>query len=328
MVLEARRQTGDRVAIGHVVLMADSSVPDREGTVAARFTSATGAALEFYAPGRAPVRTDVFDYCLPTCTPGPGNLAPDTLFTVRTAPPSQGALKLSLLAGGGRTAAAAALLCLIALMVAGSVRSRYLALAFAAAILIFTPAGTRLGLGSFFSPATYYLGAFDPLTASAGALWLTGVLALVASVVLRHRTLPARISLAVGVILLAATPPLAGILSTGIVPPPAGVGVGLWVGWEIPIAVFIAAMVLSWARSSRRRPSPGGGSRGQRRDSLWCAQCWACWSGGPNAAGTPGTSGCGFLPSCSLPAPVAGYGASSPGQSSRGARRRSSPGVR
>src|SRR5262249_26076422 len=60
VMLESRRQIGNRVAIGHVLIAADSAVPDRERTVASRFAQSTGSVLEFYAPGRAPFRSDVF----------------------------------------------------------------------------------------------------------------------------------------------------------------------------------------------------------------------------------------------------------------------------
>src|SRR2546427_5439977 len=187
VLLEARRQAQDRVAIGNVLLAADSAVPDRGRAVAARFTEATGAALEFYPPGRAPLRTDVFDYCIPSCTPGPGNLAPDTLFSVRTVPPAQGPFKLAVLATGGRAVAIIAILCFAGLITVGGVGTRYLALALAGFLLLFTPAGVRAGLETFFSPGTYYVAALDPLSASAGALFLTGAIAMAGIVALRTR---------------------------------------------------------------------------------------------------------------------------------------------
>src|SRR4029077_8672169 len=129
--------------------------------------------------------TDVFDYCLPSCTPAAGAPAPDTLFSIRTVPPAQGNYKLELLESGGRAVTLGALVCLIGLLAVGEIRSRYLALSFAGALFLFTPAGARAGLASFFSPATYYLGAFDPFTASAGALFLTSVIVILAIVALR-----------------------------------------------------------------------------------------------------------------------------------------------
>ena len=244
VVIESRRQTGDRVAIGHVLLAADSAVPDRDRSVASLFAAATGAALEFYPPGRAPLRTDVFDYCLPSCSPGPGNFVPDTLFSIRTAPPTQGALKLQLLESGGRTVAIAVVLCLLGLTLGGQAAGRYLALGLGTALFLFTPLGARLGLSGFFSPATYYVGALDPAAASAGDLWLSGAIALIAAIALRNRKPPRVVGLVAGAGAVLAAPFLARLLARGIAPPAGGVGADLWIAWELPIAVTQVAWIL------------------------------------------------------------------------------------
>lgn len=244
VVLEARRQAGSRIAVGRVLIAADSAIPDRGRAMASRFSRRTGAALEFYRPGRAPLGSDVFDYCLPSCAAGASNPAPDTLFSIRTVPPAQGSYKLALLESGGRAVTFGALLCLIGLLAVGEIRTRYLALALTGALLPFTPAGARAGLASFFSPATYYWAAFDPLTASAGALFLTSVIAMVAIVALRIRPVPRAAGVIAGGIVALVAPFVARALARGISPPPAGVGLGLWLGWEISLAVAAAALVL------------------------------------------------------------------------------------
>ncbi|MBI4419755.1 MAG: ATP-binding protein [Gemmatimonadetes bacterium] len=244
VMLEARRAAGERVTVGHVVLAADGSVPDREQTVAARFARATGARLEFYAPGAAPPGTDVFDYCLPSCTPGPGNQQPDTLISVRTLPPAQGALKLELLATGGQVAAWAVTLCLLALLVSGAAPTRYLALGVLGLVHWLTPAGDRIGLSGLFSSATYYLDSLVPVTASAGGLLVAGVVASVLVMGLGAPRLHPRLSAVFGFVLLLLAPSLAWLLAQGIAPPAEGVGLGLWSGWEISIAVATAALVL------------------------------------------------------------------------------------
>src|SRR5262249_19515489 len=125
VVLESRRQAGARVAVGHVLLRADDAVPDRDASVAAQFQRETGASLEFYAPGSAPFRTDVFDYCLPSCTAPPG--VADTIFSVRTVPPAQGPFKLELLAAGGRQVAWIAVITALLLGIFGGIGARRLA---------------------------------------------------------------------------------------------------------------------------------------------------------------------------------------------------------
>ncbi|MGD8726486.1 MAG: hypothetical protein PVH40_02520, partial [Gemmatimonadales bacterium] len=103
VLLEASRQVGSRTVVGHVVLEADSAVPDQEVSLAWQFARETGSTLEFFEPRAAPVDGDVFDYCLPSCS-GVGGEIPDTLFSVRPVPPSQGSMKLELLASSGRWA--------------------------------------------------------------------------------------------------------------------------------------------------------------------------------------------------------------------------------
>ncbi len=116
VLLEARRQAGSYLGVGQVLLAADSAVPDRDDTVAERFTRQTGATLEFYLPRSAPDTGAVFDY----------TLDPDTLFSVRTVPPAQGTFKLELLATGGRRATLLVLATLVLLALCAGAVARWL----------------------------------------------------------------------------------------------------------------------------------------------------------------------------------------------------------
>ena len=112
VVLEARRQAGEHVAVGQVLLAAHSAIPDREGSVAAAFERATRSALEFYPPGTAPVEADVFDYCIPSCSGSKSRHAvqrPRTCSVTReiqTRPLDAGGRRVAILAGPFRHASA------------------------------------------------------------------------------------------------------------------------------------------------------------------------------------------------------------------------------
>jgi len=266
-VLEAHRQAGSRTAVGHVVLAADSAVPDRDQTVAARFTRATGVHLAFFLPGAAPPGGDVFDYCLPDCR-GADGVVPDTLFAVQVVPPNQGATKLARLAVGQRWVALGALLFLLVLAVTGGVRGRWIGLVGLAATLVLTPAGQYVGLGSFFSPASYYLEVLGPLSSSAGALFVSGALYLVLQVPLmrRPRWRGATAGLA-GALVLIAAPYVVWRLADGITPPVTGVDKRLWISWQLALTtvgaslgMFAAGLMGRWTHHGRfpRWRAPAG----------------------------------------------------------------------
>jgi len=247
VVLTARRQRGERQAVAQVLLAADPAVPDREGSVAARFEARTGVGLEFLTPRAAPgAWQDVFDYCLPACRPGPG-VVPDTLFSVRVVPPAQGDRKLSLLAQGRRQATVAGTLVLLLLALGAGLVGRYAALAGLVGLYVLTPAGESVGLTSAFTAATYFVGGLGPFGASPGALGLTGsVLLMLAAGIWRLAPAPgSRRARLLGRILAAAlvvvVPGILVRLARGITPPAGGVPVGLWLLWELGLTAAGAA---------------------------------------------------------------------------------------
>jgi len=251
--LEARRQgPAGRLSVGHVLLDADSAIPDRGNSLAARFAHATDVELHFYRPGQAPYLSDVFDYCLPACSDSAAH--PDTLFSVRLVPPSQGAYKLMLLAESGRLVSLVVVLLAVLAMVTGAAWARAAGLAAAVGLFVFTSAGTALGLGTLFSSATYFADLLGPFTASSGALALSALLAFVLAVGIwwwrPRRTIPGM--LAAGVLLLLA-PRVLQILAEGITPPAAGIGTVLWLEWEGGLALGSAAVLLLAAALVRGR---------------------------------------------------------------------------
>jgi hypothetical protein len=226
-VLSAGRQGRDgRGVVGHVLLASDSVVPDAGRGLGARFARATGVRLEVFPPGGGPQRDDVFDYCVPGCSDT--TIVPDTLFSVRLVPPTQGAYRDGVLALGGAWGAAATVLLLLALMVLGGQWTRVLAVAGLALTLLLTPAGTRLPLGRLFSSAVYYADLLGPLTASAGALFVTSALVAIAALVLLAGGAARRPALAMAVALVVASPFLLLRLAGGITPPGEGADAALW----------------------------------------------------------------------------------------------------
>jgi signal transduction histidine kinase len=272
VVLEASRQGAGRTAVGHVVLAADSAVPDREGTVAWRFARETGSSLEFFAPGNAPLGTDVFDYCLPACTASLGGVPPDTLFSVRAVPPSQGAVKLRILATGSRWTAVLTLVLLLLLVLAGGPVGRWGGLLGIVAVAVLTPIGERIGMGSLFSPAVYFLDTLGPLGASAGAVLLLAALLVIGLLQLsrrRVRHVPVR---AVAALLLVAISPYAmWSLARGITPPSTGVGVALWLSWQVTLTAAGTAIGLSAALLL---------GPGDRRRAGWAVVVAGFWAAG------------------------------------------------
>ena len=256
VVLEARRQVGPYTALGHVVLAADSAVPDRERTVASRFAAGTGFTLEFYDPAEAPGTTDVFDYCLPSCVPTEGFATPDTLFAVRAVAPSQGSRKLEILRTGERWVAILTVMTLASLVALGGRLGRWGGMLGLLGLLVLTPVGDHLALGPLFSSATFYLGALGPFSASSGALLLTAGVVAVVLVQWSGRLSPRRIALAVSATLGGAAPWLMVLLAGGVSPPATGTSVGMWLGWQVALTLAGAALILlATLLLGRRTPS-------------------------------------------------------------------------
>ncbi|MBE0594241.1 MAG: hypothetical protein IH616_17765, partial [Gemmatimonadales bacterium] len=254
VVLEARRQVGPYTALGHVVLSADSAVPDRDRTVASRFAAETGFALEFYAPADAPSGTDVFDYCLPSCEPVEGVAGPDTLFAVRAVAPSQGSRKLEILGDGERWVAILTTITLISLVAFGGRLGRWGGVLGLLGLLVLTPVGEHLALGPLFSSATFYLGVLGPLSASAGSLLLVSAVAAVVLLQVSRRESSIQIPAAVPALVAASAPWLMSRLAAGISPPATGTSMGMWVGWQMALTLAGAAVLLLASVLLGRRP--------------------------------------------------------------------------
>ncbi len=271
VLLEARRQGSQASAVSQVLLAADSAVPDRERSVAERFHRETGTALEVYPPRRAPAGSDVFDYCLPRCDP-PSGQVPDTLFSVKVVPPSQGVAKLERQALGSRWVSLLLIAELILLGIVGGVAVRWFAVIAIGALIVLTPVGPHVGLGTFFSPATYYLDALGPFSSSAGALFSSVALLVLLLVPLVRKGIPVKVlSLSVGAVILVVAPLIIAGLASGITPPAVGVGVGQWLSWQVSLTLggAVLALVSAFLLGRRRRLRLG----------------WAPWAAGLAAIG-------------------------------------------
>jgi signal transduction histidine kinase len=247
VVLEASRQTPSGWAFGQVLLQADSAVPDREASVARRFQRRTGVAAEFFPAGAdvAGMGGAVFDYCRPACTDVEGGKAPDTLLTIRLLPPSQGAARLELERLGGTWGAVLTLVAFGFLLVAGLGIARWVAIIGAASLLVFTPAGSLIGLEALFSPANFYLGALGPFTSSAGALLLSGVLVVTVLALAPRRPEQRFATLGrVAFVLAVPVPFVLWWLVQGATPQSTGTGELQWLSWQLPIALSGVALGL------------------------------------------------------------------------------------
>jgi hypothetical protein len=122
------------------------------------------------------------------------------------------------------------------------------------------PVGGALNLQPYFSPATFFRPLLGPLSGSAGALALAGALLTIAGVWLWRRQLPRRwYGVALGAVMLLASPYLISSLGRGITPPAGGVSVGLWLSWHLAILLSAAALIVPTAAlfrgSGLERPS-------------------------------------------------------------------------
>lgn len=268
-VLRAQRQSGERIALGEVLLSADSAIPDASNSLAARFARATGVGLEFLPPGAGAASTDVFDYCIPSCRPV--GVVPDTLFSVRVVPPTQGQRKMSLLWSGARWVSLWTVLLFFSLAAAATRPVRYGSAAGLAVLLLFTRAGEAIGLEAAFSPAWYYWEALGPLGRSAGALLAGGALAVVLAVGLWRLELRlGRLFRVAGWLMAASAAFWLAALVRGITPPAGGVSVGLWLAWQSAVAIPTAALLL--AAGALARPSKSRGSwRSVLAGMLWAS---------------------------------------------------------
>jgi signal transduction histidine kinase len=256
-VLSAGRQGGaGRRAVAHVLLAADSVVPDAHRALAEGFARASGVRLEVFPPGGGPLLEDVFDYCVPGCSST--DIVPDTLFSVRLVPPTQGAYRRRLLEAGTARVAAAAVALLVIPVVLGGIGGRALGLAGLGATLVFGNVGRDLPFGRFFSPATYYADLLGPFSASGGALVVLAVLVIAAIVAIWERPWRVRAALGAAVLVALGSPLLLLRLAAGITPPNEGADATLWMGWQLTLAAAGAATLLGAGALARFGRVPRG----------------------------------------------------------------------
>ncbi len=270
VVLEAERTRDGQTAVAQLLLAGDSAVPNRATSVASRFARATGSQLHFSAPGAASSDPDVVNYCVPDCNSM--EVFPDTLFSVRPVPPTQGTLKLTVLERGGRRVAVAAAMTLLVVFFLVTHQLRFWVFAAGAGLLLLTPMGSRLGLDPLFSPRTYFLSPFGFFSTSAGGLVVLAGVALVVIVALWRRSAVRWRWLlvpAAGLIVVAA-PFVFRLLARGVAVPEGGIGLGNWLAWSVPIAMAGTAMLAVAALCVR----VSGVSR-YRWWSAWAAGCLA-----------------------------------------------------
>ncbi|MGH7674676.1 MAG: hypothetical protein ACREMV_05330, partial [Gemmatimonadales bacterium] len=248
--LEARRQTQvGGTAVGTVLLDAAPAVPDRADALGIAFARRHGVSLRFFAPGTAPLGTDVFDYATEEG---------DTLFSVQPEPPAQGDAKLAALA---RTAESARLvlvgLLLLMLWSAPPGRWRWIVVLVGAWTLGRASSGAALEPLRLLSPATFYRPALGPFGTSAGAATVLGLLLLTGAGALWRRGLTRRWwTVGLALLLVLAAPFLVRYLGRGIAPPAGGVGFGLWLSWEAALATNSMALVLLAAALVRGSAEP------------------------------------------------------------------------
>ncbi len=241
VVLEARRQTpAGGVAVGSVLLSAVPRPADPYTAVASAFAADHQIDVRITAPSAAPRDSSVFDYIDPTSTPG------DTLFSVQLVPPGQGGAKLATFRAAGATVLvtlAAALLVFLVAAPPGIARWAVLAATVWAATRAALSAAVPLG--GWFSPATFFRSVLGDFSASAPALAATAFVALVAGWALWERGVARRrAGVITAAILLLAAPFLVRYLGRGIAPPASGVGIGLWVTWQMAVAAVAMAFGL------------------------------------------------------------------------------------
>ena len=249
-VLEARRQTPAGVAVGNVLLWAAPAVADGDRSIAAAFAREHDVSLRFFPAGLGPRDSSVFEICPPPsgCEHG------DTLFSVQTIPPSQGDAKLAALA---RTAWFARLVLgamLVLLLVAAPRGPGRWAVALVGA---WTLVRAPMGPAAWFSPATFYRPIAEVIGTSAGSLFVTGVLVLLAAGWLWRRGIPRTWwGIVAATILILLAPYVVRYFGRGIAPPATGVSLSLWLSWQAALAVTAMAIILLAAALVRGSTEP------------------------------------------------------------------------
>ena len=126
---------------------------------------------------------------------------------------------------------------------------RLFAVAVALAITALVPWNSFSNTSRLFDPAYYFSRLAGPLTANAGALFISSALVLMAGGTRSSAhpgTLWPRLFAAIGALVtLGIGIPFASNIVRGIGQPPWGSTPGLWLSWEIPLFLFLFAVLLA-----------------------------------------------------------------------------------
>ncbi len=157
-----------------------------------------------------------------------------------------------------RTAVPLAIAAVLVLLVAwrrpARLRERLLTVGGLLAALSMAPIGSLSNVSPLFNAANYFSPVAGPLTANIAALTLTALLLLLALFrVLRSKRLAESRRLAViAVIAIAGLGPFAlRDLARGIAFPPSGPSMGLWVAWQLAIALAAAGILIAGASAGQ-----------------------------------------------------------------------------
>jgi signal transduction histidine kinase len=130
-----------------------------------------------------------------------------------------------------------------------SLSERLFAIVVALGIAAIVPWNSFSNTSRLFDPAYYFSKLAGPLTANAAALWISSALILMAvyAVIRAHPGVRwPRIYAAIGVLVtLGIGIPFASNIVRGIGQPPWGSTPGLWLSWEIPLFLFLFAILLA-----------------------------------------------------------------------------------
>ncbi len=258
-VFEARRHADSgRIAVAHVLLATHEVVPDPDRSLAARYEDRTGVALRILPPRLAPDTSDVFDY--EQATAGGGVR---TLFSVHFVPPEQDHALTTERLRGGRRAAWTMLLALAAGLALGPPGlGRMLVLGAGLVLTLRAPLGRLLGMEALFDPRIFSDPVLGPLSSTAAALGLAGMLATIFGVTLWRRGIRRSwAGAAVALLLIVAAPYLLSEVGRGLSPPPTGTSTDIWLIWEL--VLFLAAAGLLTVAAALVR------GRGSTRGVLW-----------------------------------------------------------
>jgi len=125
---------------------------------------------------------------------------------------------------------------------------RLLALGFALMLSALVPWNSFSNTSRAFDPGYYFSRLAGPLTANAGALWISACLILMAVfAVIRARpnaSWPRPAAATAALLLLGIGLPFASNIVRGIGQPPWGSTPGLWLLWEVPLFIFLFAVLL------------------------------------------------------------------------------------